>query len=58
MGRKGGLAVDRQGNVWAGRFFSSIYNKPLPGLCFLNLSLLEVETRKSYPLIAEQLVCE
>ena len=52
------MAVDRQGNVWAGRFFSSIYNKPLPGLCFLNLSLLEVETRKSYPLIAEQLVCE
>ena len=39
-------------------FFSSIYNKPLPGLCFLNLSLLHVETRTSYPLITEQLMRE
>lgn len=39
---------------WA--FFSSIHNKPLPGLCFLNLSLLRVETRESYPLVTEQLV--
>ncbi len=39
-------------------FFSSIYNKPLPGLCFLNLSLLHFETRASYPLITEQLVRE
>ena len=39
-----------------GTFFSSIYNKPLPGLCFLNLSLLSVETRTAYPLITEQLV--
>src|SRR5665811_1777335 len=37
-------------------FFSSIYNKPLPGLCFLNLSLLSVEMRTAYPLITEQLV--
>ncbi|MDO9169785.1 MAG: transposase [Methylobacter sp.] len=33
-----------------------MYNKPLPGLCFLNLSLLSVETRTAYPLITEQLV--
>lgn len=37
-------------------FFSSIYNKPLPGLCFLNLSLLSVKRRTSYPIITEQLV--
>ena len=41
-----------------GIFFSSIYNKPLPGLCFLNLSLAQVETRAAYPLITEQLVRE
>ena len=35
-----------------------MYSKALPGLCFLNLSLLEVETRTSYPLITEQLVRE
>jgi putative transposase len=40
--------------VWG--FFSSIYNKALPGLCFLNLSLLHVEARAAYPLITEQLV--
>ncbi len=28
----------------------------MPGLCFLNLSLLSVETRTAYPLITEQLV--
>ncbi len=37
---------------------TKIYNKALPGLCFLNLSLLQVETRTAYPLIAEQLVRE
>ncbi len=37
-------------------FFSSIYNKPLPRLCFLNVSLLSVETRIAYFLITEQLV--
>ncbi len=64
---KGGLAADRrrghgdqvrQGDARAGHFFSSIYHKALPGLCFLNLSLVEVKTRKSYPLTAEQLVRE
>ena len=31
----------RQGNAWVGHFFSSIYNKPLPGLCFLAKVLIE-----------------
>ncbi|PZN71878.1 MAG: hypothetical protein DM484_25355 [Candidatus Methylumidiphilus alinenensis] len=64
---KGGLVDDRrrgrrdqvgQGDTWVGHFFSSIYKKALPGLCFLNLSLVQVETRASYPLITEQLVRE
>ena len=64
---KGGLVDDRrrgrrdqvgQGDTWAGHFFSSVYKKALPGPCFLNLSLVQVETRASYPLITEQLVRE
>jgi len=39
-----------------GRFFSSIQNQAVPGLCFINLSLLHVESRKAYPLLAEQLL--
>ena len=39
-----------------GRFFSSIQNQVVPGLCFINLSLLHVESRESYPLLAEQLL--
>ena len=39
-----------------GRFFSSIQNQAVPGLCFINVSLLHVESRKSYPLLAEQLL--
>ena len=39
-----------------GRFFSSIQNQAVPGLCFINISLLHVESRQSYPLVAEQLI--
>jgi putative transposase len=41
-----------------GTFFSSIQNKTVPGLCFIALSLIDVETRKSYPLLVEQLLRE
>ena len=36
------------------RFFSSIYSKMLPGLCFLCLSLISVKRRTSYPVMMEQ----
>ena len=39
-----------------GRFFSSIQNQAVPGLCFINISLLPVESRQSYPLVVEQLM--
>ena len=39
-----------------GRVFSSLQKQVVPGLCFLNLSLIHVESRKSYPLLTEQLV--
>ena len=39
-----------------GRFFSSIQNQAVPGLCFIDISLLHVESRQSYPLILEQLI--
>ena len=38
------------------KFYSSLQKQPVAGLCFLNLSLVNVGTRQSYPLVAEQLV--
>jgi len=38
-----------------GRFFSSIYNKTIPAMCHLHLSLTSVEEEKSYPFITEQM---
>lgn len=38
-----------------GRFFSSVYNKPIPGMCHLQLSLTPVEGERSYPLITQQI---
>jgi putative transposase len=38
------------------RFFSSIYNRPVPGLAFFALSLVSVQERRSYPLLVEQRV--
>ena len=35
------------------RFFSSLYGKTVPGLCFLSLSLISVGRRTSYPLLME-----
>ena len=37
------------------RFFSSIYNKPVPGLAFFTFSLISTKKRTSYPLIAQQM---
>jgi putative transposase len=36
------------------RFFSSLYGKAVPGLCFLSLSLISVKRRTSYPVVSEQ----
>ena len=36
------------------RFFSSLYGKAVPGLCFLSLSLISAKHRKSYPVMMEQ----
>jgi putative transposase len=36
------------------RFFSSLYGKAVPGLCFLSLSLLSAKRRISYPVVTEQ----
>lgn len=39
-----------------GRFFSSIYSRPVPGIAFQRLSLLNVEKRKSWPILTEQIL--
>jgi hypothetical protein len=37
-----------------GRFYSSLAQRPIPGLSFLVLSLVDVQQRRSYPLRIEQ----
>lgn len=36
------------------RFFSSLYEKPIPGLSFFALSLVSIEQRKAFPISIEQ----
>jgi putative transposase len=38
------------------RFFSSIYEKVVPGLSFIALALVSIQERKSYPVRVEQIV--
>lgn len=38
-----------------GRFFSSIYNRAVPGLGFFSISLISVKRQKAYPVLMEQL---
>tara|TARA_B110000211_G_C14043553_1_gene537883 strand:- start:298 stop:1605 length:1308 start_codon:yes stop_codon:yes gene_type:complete len=39
-----------------GRFFSSIYSRPVPGIAFQTLSLINVNSRKSWPILMEQIL--
>ena len=39
-----------------GRFFSSIYSRAVPGIAFQTLSLIDVSTRSSWPLLVEQIL--
>ena len=50
------VVVTKSGKTTYGldRFFSSLYGKAVPGLCFLSLSLLSVKHRTSYPVVTEQ----
>jgi putative transposase len=56
------VVVTKAGKATYGldRFFSSLYGKAVPGLCFLRLSLLSVKRRTSYPVVTEQVekACE
>ena len=47
--------VTKAGKTTAGlgRFFSSIYSRAVPGLAFQTLSLIEVESRRSWPVLME-----
>lgn len=50
------VVVTKSGKTTHGldRFFSSLYGKAVPSLCFLSLSLLSVKHRTSYPVVTEQ----
>ncbi len=39
-----------------GRFFSSLYKRPVPGLAFFSLSLVSIEQRHSFPVRIEQVL--
>jgi putative transposase len=39
-----------------GRFFSSIYSRAVPGIAFQTLSLLDVESKVSWPVLVEQVL--
>ena len=49
------VVVTKSGKKTQGldRFFSSLYGKAVPGLCFLSLSLISVKRRCAYPLRIE-----
>ena len=51
------VVVTKSGKTTYGldRFFSSLYGKAVPGLCFLSLSVLSAKRRTSYPVVTEQL---
>jgi putative transposase len=56
------VVVTKSGKTTYGldRFFSSLYGKAVPGLCFLSLSLLSVKRRTSDPVVTAQVekTCE
>lgn len=39
-----------------GRFFSSLYGKPIPSVAFFALSLVSTRQRRSYPMMVEQMM--
>lgn len=41
-----------------GRFFSSLYGKAVPSLCFLSLSLISIKPHRSYPIMMEPVIKE
>jgi len=53
-----GVVVTKAGQETYGldRFFSSIYEKPVSGLAFFALSLINVEERCSHPIMMEQVI--
>jgi len=50
------VVVTKSGKTTHGldRFFSSLYGKTVPGLCFVSLSLMSVKRRTSSPVMMEQ----
>jgi putative transposase len=50
--------VTKSGNLTHGldRFFSSLFNRPVPSLAFFALSLINTRERRSYPVMVEQVI--
>lgn len=54
------VVVTKAGQATYGldRFFSSLYKRPVPGVCFFNFSLIDTKTRTAYPVVSEQVIRE
>jgi len=52
------VVVTKAGKTTAGlgRFFSSIYQRPVPGLAFFSLALVSTKERRAFPVRIEQVV--
>jgi len=52
------VVVTKAGKTTAGlgRFFSSIYKRPVPGLAFFSLALVSTKDRRAFPVRIEQVV--
>ena len=52
------VVVTKTGKTTAGvgRFFSSIYQRPVPGLAFFSLALVSTKDRRAFPVRIEQVV--
>lgn len=57
-GDESGVTKSGHKTYGLGRFFSSLYGKPVASLSFFSLSLISVKGRTSYPVMTEQVVKE
>lgn len=41
-----------------GRFFSSLYKRAVPGVCFFSFALINTQTRRAYPVLCQQVLSD
>jgi hypothetical protein len=56
VGDESGVTKAGKESYGLDRFFSSLYGKPIPGIAFFALTLVNTQDRQSYPVMVEQRV--